>query len=498
MTNKNLVATLQRLITGMNESLVLFDQDGKIIHASYGLEKLFESKGLLGQSIFEFIEVDSSETIHFLKSVRDTNFKDLKINGKRGGVLFPIRLRLATWSVSETDFVVLASLVDGTVIERKKRSLLRKTLTIERLSKSETIRSGNLYEAIYEILELSSKAVNASRVNAWLFNEDHSMMECIGNFDAKENQLIPQTALPVLDMPRYFDLFRKEKIIVVNHARTNIWTTELLSSYLIPNDIYALMDIPLRLEGQIIGVICFEQVEKPRNWSLHDQKFGLISAQLTSLAVETFNRKKAQKELEEMIQQKDRLMVESNHRIKNNLAISASLMRLQLDKCKDDYHKSVIQDSINRIQSIAALHDLLVSNESHHQIEMGFYAQQIIDGIKGSLSESGNLIEVIVDAESIEIEGSIAITLGLIINELVTNSFKHAFLPEQKGEIRASLSCKANLLKLKLTDNGKGFSSEEIQGEGYEIIKGLADHLDATWNLTGEKGLNFTLQFQIG
>lgn len=493
----DIVSTLQRLVSNIQESIVLFDEKGIILHASENVNQLFQEECVEERSIFDFLEGRAEDVHEWLEDLTNTHFKDVKIKMLRNGKSFPARLRMVVWSVSDGGFVVLASIADGTFIERRKRDLLRKTLTIEQLSKSRKIRMGKLHEAIHEILEMSSKAVQVERVNAWTFNDDLSELECIGNYDRSVPGLVPQESLPRIDMPRYFSLFETEKIILSNRSQESEMTKELLDSYLIPNDIHAMMDIPLRIEGEIVGVICFEQVGHSHKWSLQDQKFGLIAAQMVSLAMETFKRKLAQHELQRTLRQQEHLMYETNHRIKNNLMIVTSLMRMQLDKCKDDFHRSLIQDAINRINSIAALHELLAVSEGDHRVKFEPYAQQLLTGLKNSFSRPEKPIQLLATIDECEIASSLAITLGLIINETVTNAFKHAFQEQHTGMIRVNLKIDGTKAVLTISDTGKGFDEKAIPGQGLEIIEGLARHIDAEISTSTDAGSTVSVAFRL-
>ncbi|MBK6986659.1 MAG: GAF domain-containing protein [Bacteroidetes bacterium] len=182
---------------------------------------------------------------------------------------------------SESYFVFY--LRDNTQQNLVRKDIIKKSLTIENLAKSRKIRDGQLNEAIYEILESSSRAMQTTRVNAWLFDTEKTQIQCIGNFDARENKLVPQTALPRIAMPLYFSLFETEKIIITRNTLTETKTAELYEFYLKPHDIQSLMDVPVRIEGEMVGVICFENVGCPREWTLQEQKYGLVAAQMLSL-----------------------------------------------------------------------------------------------------------------------------------------------------------------------------------------------------------------------
>lgn len=497
MATTNIVSTLQRLISGIEESIVIFNEQGVILHASDRLCELLRQKDLEGRSIFEFIEGKSDSVKMWLGNLTHAHFKDVKVKMLRKEGAFPARLRMAAWSAKDGGFVVISSIVDGTFIERKKRDLLRKTITIEHLSKSRKIRTGKLNEAIYEILEMSSKAMRVERVNAWLVNDEATMIDCIGNYDASLPGLVAQESLPRIDMPNYFKLFETEKIILSSRSQESEITKELMESYLIPNQIYAMMDVPLRIEGEIIGVICFEQIRKHRDWTLQDQKFGLIAAQMVSLSVETHKRKVVQQELERALRQQQRLMMETNHRIKNNLAITTSLMRMQADKCKDDFHRGLILDAVNRVNSIAALHQLLSDSDNKHRVRFAPYVEQLSQGLRESLSDPDKPIQLVTTIEDCEISSSLAITLGLIINETVTNSFKHAFSDQSVGLVRVDMDLHGPMARLTISDTGKGFTVSEAQGQGFEIIEGLAHHIDARLTTSTEAGSTIILDFRL-
>jgi two-component sensor histidine kinase len=500
MTQNSILTMLQALISGLDERLVIFDNKGDILFASYGVKELFQEEIGAGSTIFDYIDGDTNDIRVFLQSLSHLHFVDLQLSMIRTGKRFPVRLRMAAWSISEAEFVVIASLLDATTIARKKRDLLRKTLTIEQLSKSQKIRAGKLHDAIYEILEMSSKAVGSTRVNAWLFSDDNSRIECIGNFDSRVNDMVPQLDLPVFDKPNYFNQFETEKIILAPNAQQLAITSELNESYLIPNDIQSLMDIPLRLEGEIIGVICFEHVETQRVWSLNDQKFGLIASQMVSLAVETHKRKLIQQELEEALAQQKRITSETNHRIKNNLAITLSLLRLQLSKCQDDYHRNLIQNSVNRVHSIVSLHELL-SDKNHFRSHVPFqkYATQLIQSIENSMQTESKHIELVHVIESCDVSSDLAITLGLIINESVTNAYKHAFLKTSLGKIDVRFRKDANAGYLEIRDNGSGLPllGTSHDGEGLDILKGLAEHIDANLQIESKSGTRVALDFNL-
>lgn len=388
-------------------------------------------------------------------------------------------------------------LKDNTQQNIVRNDILKKSLTIENLSKSRLIRDGHINEAIYEILESSSRAVQTTRVNAWVFDEDHTKIQCIGNYDSRENKLVLQTSLPRILMPKYFALFETEKIIITPDTNKENRTDEMDETYLKPNNIQSLMDIPVRIEGEMIGVICFENVGAPREWTLMEQKFGLVAAQMLSLTIESHNKQLAKHDLETALQEKTILLQEVNHRVKNNLAIVGSLMNLQSEKSKDDYHKQLFIECRNRLDSISKVHELIYKSKNYTSIDFKDYLNLIIDHITSSY-KSFDHIEIVKEINEVQINISAAIPLALIVNELISNSYKHAFKSKKEGEIVIKLNEKNGQVLLTISDNGQGFDKNAISKTsiGMDILNGLISQIDGTCDLeSNEKGTIYKISF---
>ena len=396
---------------------------------------------------------------------------------------------------SESYFVFY--LRDNTQQNLVRKDIIKKSLTIENLSKSRKIRDGRINEAIYEILESSSRAMQATRVNAWTFDKERTQIQCIGNFDARENKLVPQTALPHIAMPLYFNLFETEKIIITRDTLKETKTAELYEFYLKPHDIQSLMDVPVRIEGEMIGVICFENVGAPREWTLQEQKYGLVAAQMLSLTIESHNKQLAKQALELALDEKNILLQEVNHRVKNNLSIVASLMNLQSEKSNDDYHKQLFMECRNRLDSIATVHELIYKTKSYSHINFKEYLNQIIDHISDSY-KSIEHIKIIKGITEVDVDISAAIPLALIVNELITNAYKHAFTNKKEGAIEILLVENNNQVFLTIKDNGQGFDKTVIPKNsiGMDILSGLIEQINGTCNLTSDdKGTQYKISF---
>jgi PAS domain S-box-containing protein len=448
------------------------------------IEELFPDKEEKLRSIFE--AANHAESIVF--------YSDFK---KKDNTHFTARIRLYKNVDDNSEVCYHLYIKNNTPFQRIRKDILRKTLTVEHLSKSRKIRDGQLNEAIYEILEMASRAMNTQRVNAWLFTPDFSQIHCIGNFDSLENKLIDQADLPRIAMPKYFSLFETEKIIATTDAFTDPQTAELLEFYLKPFDIHSLMDIPIRIEGEMIGVVCFEHTKTPREWNLQEQKFGLVVAQMISLAIETSEKKKARNDLEVAINEQKVLLQEVHHRVKNNISIICSLLNLQANKSQDEYHKNLFYESRDRLNSIGIVHQLLYQSKSYSSVNFKKYLEEILNNLHKSFSADSKKVVLQKGLNDIELDVTTAIPLALIVNELVTNSYKHAFTNRSEGRIEISLIENNKKVFLRIKDNGPGYDFKKASetSVGLDIIHGLVEQINATLNYDNQSGSTYDLSF---
>jgi PAS domain S-box-containing protein len=491
---------IRHLLNNFSEGIVVLNSSHEIIYINDFITKItgYDSVELIGvplerlfpenadeiKSTFVFGDIPS--TIKFYKRIQRKNNSS-----------FTAKIRLSKETDKEGILHFIIYVKDNSDYQNERKDILRKVLTIEQLSKSRKIRNGKLKEAIFEILESASRAIHAERLNAWVFNEDKSKIHCIGNYDTSKHKMDILGDLSRTLLPNYFRLFESEKVIITVDAFNSPKTSELVDIYLKPNNIHSLMDIPIRVEGEMIGVLCFENKDTPREWTIEEQKFGLVIAQLISLAIETNEKKIAHAKTETALREQKVLLQEVQHRVKNNLAIISSLINLQATKAKDKYHRELFQESKNRLESIAKVHSLLYQSQSYSSVNLKNYFNEILDNLTESFSGINKQIKIKKDIDDIVIDVSSAITLALILNELVTNSYKHAFNDMDKGQISVSLKEKKGKIYLKVKDSGSGYpkQSQEKSSLGLHIIEGLVEQIDATLTHTNSEGAISELHF---
>ncbi|MEZ5058018.1 MAG: histidine kinase dimerization/phosphoacceptor domain -containing protein, partial [Saprospiraceae bacterium] len=196
------------------------------------------------------------------------------------------------------------------------------------------------------------------------------------------------------------------------------------------------------------------------------------------------------------------LLKEIHHRVKNNLQTISSLLSLQSESISDKTALDAVQESKNRVASMALIHQKLYQGDNLAAIEMRDYFETIGRAVKDSFGEKARHISFDVDMSRVELDVDTAIPIGLITNELITNSLKHAFPKNQEGQISIQLSRENNgLLKLKIADNGVGIPAglKEKDGSGFGtlLIQLLTSQLGGTLEKSNEEGTATIIQFPL-
>ena len=196
---------------------------------------------------------------------------------------------------------------------------------------------------------------------------------------------------------------------------------------------------------------------------------------------------------------KDILIKEIHHRVKNNLQLVSSLLTLQGRDIDDEKAKSAIQDGKNRVRSMALIHQDLYLKETIKNINVKDYLEKLTTDLFLTYKIDQNEIVLQLDIDDVDLDVDTIVPLGLIINELITNAIKYAFKEGDQGILGVSLKEKNNVIELIIIDNGVGFNAENIRKDsfGTTMIKALTRQLNATITTDTSKGTNTKLVFNI-
>ncbi|MBC8756436.1 hypothetical protein H2O64_17310 [Kordia sp. YSTF-M3] len=206
-------------------------------------------------------------------------------------------------------------------------------------------------------------------------------------------------------------------------------------------------------------------------------------------------------ELEANLSNIQTLIKEIHHRVKNNMQMISGILMLQEDEYKDENVKRALRDSQNRIKSMSLVHEKLYENLTLKNVQINEYIAQLINFIEDTVRNKDLDLtkEIDIDKELI-FDGDTTANLGLIINELITNSFKHAFKEHQKNSIHISITKQNEYYKLIYKDNGVGlpadFNFETATSLGMQLIQILTDQLSGTLKYTRTPEKAFEIHFK--
>jgi PAS domain S-box-containing protein len=213
-------------------------------------------------------------------------------------------------------------------------------------------------------------------------------------------------------------------------------------------------------------------------------------------------KRQAQKAIEASLKEKEVLLKEIHHRVKNNMQVIISLLQLQADRTANQDTADILQDSQIRVQSMALIHEQLYQSQDFAKIDFNEYVKSLVNGLLGAYGVDPNKIRHRIKIHDIYFDLENAVPCGLLINELVSNALKHAFPHGREGEIAIRLrTMNADEFELSVEDNGIGLPTDldihKAASMGMSLIKVLAEHqLNGNIEVDRTKGTQFHITFK--
>jgi PAS domain S-box-containing protein len=221
----------------------------------------------------------------------------------------------------------------------------------------------------------------------------------------------------------------------------------------------------------------------------------LVSAAIRDIS----ERKLVETQLRSSLKEKEVLLKEVHHRVKNNLQIVSSMLNLQMEKLSDAQAIELFKESQSRVRSIALFHETLYQSRDLARVEIAEYLKGLAIGLFATYGVNPDDIDLSVRAEDIPLGIDAAISCGLMVNELVSNSLKHAFPDRRKGHVEVTLRSAGTDVILEVADNGVGFPANldfrSPSTLGLKLVAIFTEQVRGTMDLTHEGGTRFSLRF---
>ena len=345
-------------------------------------------------------------------------------------------------------------------LSRTKRTSQNKALITQLLEEAKSIQFPDLdptlriYSVLFEIYKEEERTEEALRVGDVLLS-------------LKDSIYTDQSERFTTRLSRQLETAKAEQEIYILNKENEIKDLKISEANR-KNILLALASISLLLLS--LGLFYFFRQKKHHN---------------ESLTVKNDEVAKALKE-------KELLLKEIHHRVKNNLQVISSLLSLQSDFIEDDSAQRAIKEGRDRVKSMALIHQSLYQENDLTGIHMESYLSKLSKSIFNSYNTDPKLITLDMDIDSMRLDVDTVIPIGLIINELVTNALKYAFPAGQQGELKISLKEKEAGIELKVEDNGIGIEpdrlDENVSSFGYQMIHIFKEKLEAELSIENNNG----------
>lgn len=207
--------------------------------------------------------------------------------------------------------------------------------------------------------------------------------------------------------------------------------------------------------------------------------------------------KEAQRRIKQSLREKEVLLAEIHHRVKNNLAVISGLLQMQIWEADNEYAASALRQSQFRVRSIALVHEKLYQSENLSYIEFDQYIRDLLQALSSTYLDEKSGVKIETELENIALNINQAIPCSLLLNELVVNAFKHAFDDLEKGIITVTIKKVDGQIVMRVADNGKGFSEDQVKKEslGMSLIKTLCLQLDGKLQFKNDNGAVVQVDF---
>ncbi len=238
---------------------------------------------------------------------------------------------------------------------------------------------------------------------------------------------------------------------------------------------------------------------------LHTKKIPLLDENghpnyLLGISEDVTERKMAEMKLKKSLEEKEDLLREIHHRVKNNMQIISSLLNLQSAHVQEEESKEILKDSQSRVKSMAMIHEKLYTSHDLSHINFKQYTEKLVSDIFYTYKVQIGTIEPVLKVADIEFNMETAIPLGLIINELVTNSLKFAFPDTDKGSITVALETDGEEHNLIVEDDGiglpEGFEFDKTDSLGLQLVNNLVAQIDGNITIDKSQGTKYSINFK--
>ena len=497
------------VIENVGEGIAIVDKKGTFTFANHAAETIFgvPPGGLIGQSLEKFIDSGIFRII-----LEETKNRRQGSSGKYEIEIVHLvkgkRFVFVTASPMLNDdgsfFGLFGVFRDITEQKLDKIVLKDRCNFIEFVSKLSTdlihLNTDETDFAIKKAISVVTQFVNLERGYIFSLTPDNKKLELTHEYCIEG--VIPRKgvfeSINVSDFTDFVDTLQRGEVIKIRSSKLprNV-ETKKMTDILDFLEIKSFINLPLIVSDRFIGYIGFDSTLKEVDFSTEDIKAFSLTGQMIANVME---RRRIENEISLALKEKDVLLEEIHHRVKNNLQIISSILNMQIHSIKDKDASVVLKESRDRVFSMSLIHETLYQSEKNAVINVREYIEKLSVNLFHSYSIIDKRIDLEINVNKVYLNINQAIPCGLILNELISNSLKHAFKDGRKGMINIELSIdNFGQITFIYYDNGIAFPQDiDIKGSetlGFRLVNTLVRQLDATLDFDYSNEKTFVIKF---
>jgi len=496
----------RHVLNNLGEGVGIVDKNETFIYVNTAAEKIFgTSPGkLTGRGLAEFSTPESISTINSQTKLRSHGksshyeYEFVSETKERGYLLVT-----ATPEYNEEgDIVGTIGIFRDITDQKKMENELRLRLNYETLLSSISNKFVGVYDfsdKVMESLAEFGKFIKATHGFLYEIKPKENSIEKTYNWS--EVNTFPEMDMAetvnMENIPHIINKMNNNELVDLKADADSEFISEKLLLFNNNTKTNSII-IPVRVNNDLVAITGFNYYIEQCLWS---ENFIALIRVLADIFGYVYERKRNEFLIHNQLQEKEYLLKEVHHRVKNNMQIISSIIRLQTRFLKNINVNDILANFQNRIQSMYLAYNKVFLSEGLNKIDLETYLSTLIKDVYYNLNVSKNRIEIKQNIDWTELDINLVIPLGLIINEVLSNSLKHAFPEDKSGNITIVFKhLEENEYLLEIADNGIGISEKFnfIQAEslGALLIHVLCSQLKAEFKIENKNGTAFSLKFK--
>ncbi len=352
-----------------------------------------------------------------------------------------------------------------------------------------TTNSPDLDTLLLSIKDILGEITNTKNFYIALYNKESNSFYLPFDDDEKDSDIIPSD--------------KSLTALVFKSGKTTMLTEEMImdlknsgqiETHGTPAKVW--IGAPLKVDNEIIGVLAVQSYDNPDAYNARDKQIFEITSFEIARAIVIM---KAQEKIKNNLLEKEVMLQEIHHRVKNNLQIISSLLHIQSNTIDDENSLKLLKESQNRVRSMAIIHQKLYEDKDLSKVDLSSYIRSLVSNLLRSYNTDSTKIDLDNNVEDIHLSLKTAIPCGLILNEIISNSIKYAFKNRENGKISISIT-KVNdqTFNMIVRDDGVGLiikKNKKRKSLGMELIDIFVNQIKGTYTLDTEKGVCYNITF---